>query len=301
MTVLVLHTLPPAGPPERSPLEFDLHESAEAVAAAIPEAHVVGIRGELHEFARVVADHRPEVVFNLCEAPIGRSDLEAHAAAALEWLGVSFTGCGSETLALCRRKDRTKAVLSAHGIAVPPSGTFPCIVKPADEDASIQIDLRSICEDRTEMIAAVQRISGRALVEGFISGREFMVALWGQTEPRHISYCETRFLNGLRLNTYASKWDEGSQEFIDSPYFYSTLDDSLRDRIFAVAAATWQAVEARGYLTVDIRLDAAGQPVVLDVNPNPNLGVGVGIVRAAEEIGWTWESFLRQQIDWARS
>ncbi|WP_164985676.1 ATP-grasp domain-containing protein [Bosea sp. Tri-44] len=299
MTVLVLHTLPPAGPPERSPYEFDLSETAAAIAEAIPEARVVGVRGEVSEIVEAVASHRPAVVFNLCEAPLGRSDLEAHAAAVLEWLGVRFTGCGSETLALCRRKDRTRAVLTETGIPVPPNGVFPCIVKPADEDASVHIDLDSVCETETQMACALARLPGRAVIEAFIPGREFMVALWGRDEPDNLSYCETRFLNGLRLSTYVSKWEEGSQEFLDSPYCYSTLESELRNRIFAVAVAAWRAVGARGYLTVDIRLDASNRPFVLDINPNPNLGVGVGIVRAAEEVGWTWEGFLRRQIEWA--
>jgi D-alanine-D-alanine ligase len=300
MSVLVLHSLPPDGPPMRSPFEFHLDESARAIADVIPNARVAGARGDLSEIAELIATHRPEVVFNLCEAPLGRSDLEAHVAAALEWLGIRFTGCSSETLALCRRKDRTKAVLASHGITVPVAGTFPCIVKPADEDASVEINVRSVCETPGQMEAALARLRGRPLVEAFIPGREIMVALWGRSRPEYFSYCETQFQNGLRLNTYASKWDEGCEEFANSPYFYSTLQPELRDRIFAVAAAAWEAVEARGYLTVDVRLDAAGEPVVLEVNPNPNLGAGVGIVRAAEEVGWTWESFLRQQVEWAR-
>ena len=71
--------------------------------------------------------------------------------------------------------------------------------------------------------------------------------------------------------------------------------------MFSAAVGAWNAVGARGYLTVDVRLDAAGNPFVLDVNPNSDLGPGVGVARAAEEAGWTWERFVRQQVEWARS
>jgi D-alanine-D-alanine ligase len=47
------------------------------------------------------------------------------------------------------------------------------------------------------------------------------------------------------------------------------------------------------------RLDGTGNPYVLDVNPNPELGPGVGICRAVQEAGWTWERFIRQQLEWA--
>jgi D-alanine-D-alanine ligase-like ATP-grasp enzyme len=52
-------------------------------------------------------------------------------------------------------------------------------------------------------------------------------------------------------------------------------------------------------MRVDLRLDEAGAPRVLDVNPNPELGPGVGICRAVQEAGWTWEQFVRQQVEWA--
>ena len=40
-----------------------------------------------------------------------------HVAALLEWLGIRYTGARSETLALCRRKDRALAVLAAAALA----------------------------------------------------------------------------------------------------------------------------------------------------------------------------------------
>ena len=72
-----------------------------------------------------------------------------------------------------------------------------------------------------------------------------------------------------------------------------------RDFVLAAAEGAWRAVEVRGYLRVDVRLDAEGRPRVLDVNPNPELAPEVGIHRAVTEAGWTWERFVHQQIAWA--
>jgi D-alanine-D-alanine ligase len=261
---------------------------------------VAGVRGEASEIIDLLAAHRPDVVFNACEAPLGRPSLEPHAAALMEWLGVRFTGSGSETLALCRRKDRTNAVLGAMGVPVPRKGIFPCIVKPADDDGSAFIDAGSICEDATAAAQAQARLAGPAIVEEFLPGREFAVAMWGRAAPEHVSIGETCFLDGLRLCTYASKWDIESKDFANSPIFYDPeLAPPLREAIIAAARGAWMAVAGRGYMRVDVRLDAAGSPRVLDVNPNPELGPGVGICRAAQEAGWTWERFVRQQIAWA--
>ena len=48
-----------------------------------------------------------------------------------------------------------------------------------------------------------------------------------------------------------------------------------------------------------VRLDAQGEPRVLDVNPNPAMAPEVGLRRAVIEAGWTWEHFVRAQIAWA--
>ena len=300
MKVLVLHSLPPREAAGRTLDEFDLSAAAQNIAAVLPGAVAAGVCGEVPEILALLAAHRPDVVFNACEAPLGRPDLEAHVAALLEWLGVRFTGSGSETLALCRRKDRAKAVMAAVGVPAPRANGFPCIVKPADEDGSAGIHAASICEDAGALEKAKALLAGRTLVEEFLPGREFAVALWGADDPQHVSIGETLFLNGLRLNTYSAKWEPDSDDFANSPISYtSAIDPPLREAIFRAAIGAWTAVGARGYARIDIRLDAAENPFVLDVNPNPELGPGVGICRAAQEAGWTWERFVRQQVAWA--
>jgi D-alanine-D-alanine ligase len=138
------------------------------------------------------------------------------------------------------------------------------------------------------------------LVEEFLPGREFAVSLWGPNKPEQVSIGETLFQNGLRLNTYAAKWEPDSEEFANSPISYTVdLHPPLRAAIVAAAYGAWRAVDARGYLRIDIRLDADENPFVLDINPNPELGPGVGICRAVQEAGWTWPQFLRQQVLWA--
>jgi D-alanine-D-alanine ligase len=301
MRVLVLHTLPPERTEEgRWVEEFDLAASAGGIAEALPGAVVAGVRGEVREMIEVIAAHAPDVIVNLCEAPLGQPRLEPHAAALFEWLGVPFTGSGSEALALCRRKDLTKAVLQAAGAPVPRAGVYPAIVKPADEDGSAGIHAWSVCANEEEQARAVARLRGPALIEEFLPGREFAVSLWGKAEPCHASVGETLFLGGVRLNTYEGKWDTECYEYRNTPLVYDgAIDAPLRAAIVETARRAWRATGLRGYARIDIRLDAGGAPCVLDVNPNPALNPGVGVHRAAQEIGWSWADFVRRQIEWA--
>jgi len=190
--------------------------------------------------------------------------------------------------------------MEAAQVAVPRKNVFPCIVKPAGEDGSVGIFHDSICEDADALRRARARFDVPVVVEEFLTGREFAVSLWGRREPDYASIGETQFQKNLRLNTYAAKWEIESEDFANSPMTYDLeLEPDLRESIIAAARGAWRAVEARGYMRVDIRLDSLGTPRVIDVNPNPELSPGVGINRAVIEAGWTWERFVRQQVEWA--
>src|SRR5262245_38791304 len=206
MKVLVAHSAPPTDVPDgREAGEFDLSETAANVASALPGADVAAVRGEVDELLQLLDRHRPDVVFNLLEAPLGRPDLESHVVALFEWLGIRFTGCGSETLALCRRKDRVNAVLHDAGITVPRTidaacPCFPCIVKPADEDGSMGLDEHSVCDTPDALARAAKRLGPPIVIQEFVPGREFVVSLWGREEPDHVSLGETVLANGLRAS-----------------------------------------------------------------------------------------------------
>lgn len=303
MRVLILHTVPPDDVPEgRDRAEFDVSAGVRSIAEIVPDAVLEAVRGEPRELLDVLARHQPDVVFNACEAPLGRPDLEAPCAALFEWLNVPFTGSGSEALALCRRKDHANAVLAAAGVRIPAADRFPCIVKPAGEDGSAGIHSQSVCADAEALARARPLVEGPAVVQEFLTGREFAVALWGARAPDCVSIGEIQYRNGLQLITYAAKWAEDSDDFGNSPMVYgAAIEPALREQLVSGARAAWHALGLRGYARVDLRLDARGLPCVLDVNPNPDLSPGAGIHRAVVEAGWTWERFVRMQIEWALS
>lgn len=302
MKVLIMHTLPPERcDGDRWEWEFDLQGTADELLAVLPEAVVAGVRGEPAEMIEVIARERPTVVLNLCEAPLCNPRLEPHAAALFEWLRVPFTGARSDTLAICRRKDLTKQILSGAGVRVPKANIFPCIVKPLDEDGSAGIYADSICDSVADMERALARLPCPALVEEFLPGREFAVSLWGASEPEHAVVGEIAYRESVRLLTYEGKWDMESHGYINAPLVFDhVIEPVLRARLLETAKAAWRATGLRGYGTIDLRLDAAKLPCVLDVNPNAALNAEGRIHRAVGESSWTWEQFIRQQLEWAR-
>ena len=89
-------------------------------------------------------------------------------------------------------------------------------------------------------------------------------------------------------------------ERCNTPIVYDCeMEPALRAAVVEAACGAWEVVEARGYLRVDIRLDAGGRPHVLDVNPNPEIAPGCGLHQAVCEAGWEWPRFVQKQVEWA--
>jgi D-alanine-D-alanine ligase len=244
-----------------------------------------------------------ELLFNLAEGLGGRAAGEPRIAALLELTGVPVTGSSSDTLSLCRRKDRVNALLTAHGVPVPawvvaePGSPpawddFPAIVKPVGEDGSVGIHEWSVADDALELGAALMRQTGPSMIQRFMGGRELNVALVG---AEALPVAEIGFAGRQRVVSYAAKWDAGSDaDRATPPSCPARIPDTLRDHALDLARSAWAAVGGRGYARVDLRTDAAGQLHVLEVNPNPDLAPDAGLARMAEAAGWGYAGLIQR-------
>jgi D-alanine-D-alanine ligase len=278
-----------------------VHAVVETLVAGGHAAFPVPVGLPLERFLSRLS--KVELAFNLAEGMAGRSDAEPRVAALLELAGVPSTGASSDTLSLCRRKDRTNAVLQAAGVPVPgwalaaggtdPDWTwFPAIVKPAGEDGSVGIHEWSVVEDAIELMGALARLGGDGLVQRFVGGRELNVGIVG---GEVLPVAEIEFAGPQRVVSYAAKWSAGSVDDRSTvPVCPARIPPALRGEAVEAARAAWSAVGGRGYGRVDLRTDDAGRPYVLDVNPNPDLAPGAGLARMAEAAGWDYRELVRR-------
>jgi len=276
--------------------------AARAVEEALRPKHEVVCLPVSFDLLGVLSHYDPSewVVFNLLEGLGNRPDLEPEAAAILEKLGYRYTGSPSETLALCLDKLRAKRVLESNGIPTPVyqlcddrkmklSIPLPAIVKPVAEDASLGIDSEAVVTTNERLRQRVEYILDTyrepALVEEFIDGREFNVALWGNDRPECLPLAEIDY-SGIadplrRICSYAAKWEPDGDEYRLTPVICpAEVDGHLAERIQGVAIAAYEALGCRGYARVDMRV-WDGRPYVLEVNPNPDISPDAGFARAA--------------------
>lgn len=279
-----------------------------ALRAAAPPANTDGALEAIRRTAQAVPG---TVVFNLIEAPAGVPNLSPASAAVLELAGVPFTGAPAAALWLTTDKLATRALLAAEGLPVAPGGRLdpadpvvldrvppPWILKPACEDASLGLEGNPVCATREEALARAACLAARfpgeaVLAERYLPGRELNVSLLadGRGGVDVLPVAEILFEDfpaGMpRVVGYEAKWLEDSfayihtvRAFVDDP-----KDAALVDKVQTMARQAWAVCGLAGYARVDLRLDEAGEPFILEVNANPCLSADAGFLAAAARSG----------------
>jgi D-alanine-D-alanine ligase len=273
--------------------EWDTEETILAVKTALELHHNVTLI-EANEWCyQMLFEAKPDIVFNISEGMRGPSR-EAQIPAILEMLGIPFTGSDSLTLGICLDKSRAKEILSYYKILTPPfvvieslrqlseaNFPLPCIVKPLYEGSSKGIYNASVVRTAEELKRQVKRVlsdyNQPALVEKFISGREFTVAVLGNgIDINVLPIVEIRFdslPDGVNpIYSYEAKW---IWDTLDNPIDVhecpAKIPTKLQKEIEAVCRETYRVLRCRDWCRIDIRLDEEGRPNVLELNPLPGI------------------------------
>jgi D-alanine-D-alanine ligase len=247
--------------------------------------------------------------FNMCEGIDGVAELEPPVISVLELFGIPYTGSSSYTTALCLRKHVVNALLAQSGLPVPPwitvrrgargrSVGYPAIVKPAAEDASIGVEQRSVVRTARALKARVEAMLqtfDEVIVQRYVDGRELNVGIVGDTILPIAEIDFSGMPKGMwRMVTYRSKWDTGSEEDLGAvPTCPADLSTRCANEVRRVAREAWKLVGGHGYGRVDMRLDASGQPWVLEVNSNPDIAPDAGLARMARTAGIDYATLVR--------
>ena len=260
-----------------------------------------------------------DMVFNLFEGFPGYPETEAWLPDILVKRHIAFTGCTSGTLSLALNKGMTKELLRASGISTPSHQVltmdnisnfhlqFPCIVKPAAEDASHGLDENSLVNDFEALSRQVKLIvdsyGKEALVEEFLEGREFNATVLGTADCIVLPISEITYTlppDKPKILTFAAKWDQDSIYYKCTPVICpAKIDEFDKKRISDVALSAFRVIGCRGYARVDMRMDKNGVVNVIEVNPNPDISPNTGAARQAKAAGMTYAQFIDKIISLA--
>ncbi len=250
-----------------------------------------------------------DLAFNMCEGIDGISTLEPSVISVLELFKIPFTGATSYSAAICLRKHVINGILEKAGLPIPRFASirrgeplvsvgFPAIVKPAAEDASLGVEQRSVVRTTRQLAARVEamlEVWDEVLVQRYVDGREVNVGILGDSV---LPIAEIDFgkmpAGRWRIVTYQSKWAAGTVDDVGAePRCPARLPVKVANAVRSVALKAWKVSGGTGYGRVDMRIDANGQPWILEVNANPDIAPDAGLARMARVAGIEYPALIR--------
>ncbi len=275
--------------------EWDSPATIAAVESALFHLGKVVRLEAKEDFPERLRQARPDIVFNIAEGFHG-VNREAHVPAICEFFGIPYSGSDPFTLSLCLDKARTKETLTFHGIPTPKFSVvekiedihavtgklaLPLFVKPLHEGSSKGITDSNLCWDRTQLVKQtrflLESYRQPVLVEEYLPGKEFTCAVLGNGDEATVMPIvgmnfETLPKGALPIYSFDAKfvWDrpENPLDIFQCP---ARISRKLQASIERVTLDAFRVLGCRDWARIDVRLDAAGVPNVLEVNPLPGI------------------------------
>jgi len=229
--------------------------------------------------------------------------------ALLEAQGIPYTGSGAKASTLAFSKWEAKRRFLGCGVATPaavrlsssdPPGFshaaadsigYPLVVKPDRQGSSIGV---TIVPSRAHLDAALSncfRFDSVGLLEAAVTGDEWTVAV-----------LDDQALPPIRIGTSRQFYDYTAKYSADdTQYQFEESATPLTSSLAELGKAACRAIGCSGIARVDIRLDASGNPFVLEVNTIPGMTDHSLVPKAADRVGlsmtalceWAIQSALR--------
>ncbi|MBI2010103.1 MAG: ATP-grasp domain-containing protein [Candidatus Chisholmbacteria bacterium] len=265
-----------------------------------------------------------DLVFNYSLGMYGSSGY-AQLPAMMEMLRLPYTGSSPLTQASIMNKGRLKEILRANGLPttdgqvmhkaadkLKPGLEFPLIVKPVARGSSAGINNNSVVHNTEELrrqVTYVMKLFDEpALVEPFLSGREFSVPLVGNP-PRMLPVIEPNFkklpkrfnaLDSLEIKWVFEEAGEG-EDHLQCP---APIDTKIQKRLEEICFGVWEVLEIRDWCRMDVRANGS-ELYVLDVNSPPGMippevSLTSYLPLSARAAGMDYEELLRLIIGAAK-
>ena len=269
-------------------------------------------RGGCHKNRRKI-----DLLFNYSLGINGR-DRYSHIPAMCEMLKIPYTGSPPLVQATVMNKGKAKETLLARGLPtlpfqifksskdkVNPKLNFPLIVKPVAQGSSAGITNKSVVNGNGELERQVafilETFKEPALVEPFLDGREFSIAMLGNP-PKILPIIESDHSalpkEYLPLDSLEVKWLFEETSGANNLVCPAKIEKSLKQKLENICIKAWEVLGIFDLCRIDIRCDKNENPYILDVNSPPGLippevSKSSYFPFAAREAGINYEELLK--------
>lgn len=230
-----------------------------------------------------------DLAFNVIHGTFGE---DGQLQAALEKLGVPYTGAGVESSRRAFDKNIAKRQFLDAGVPTPaaetidlgkgerPSMPLPYVVKSPCQGSSVGVYICKTSDEAEKALKDVRQYGDTALIEQYVKGRELTVAV---IDDKAYPIVEIVAPGGLYDMANKYPWLSGSQ---GSQYFCpADLDGETTHRVQEAGLAGHRALGIEIYSRVDVLLDAEGNPFVIEANTIPGMTETSLLPKAAAAAG----------------
>lgn len=277
--------------------EVSLRTGAAVAAALQNRGYEVTTVDAMSDLAGQLLRLKPEVAFIALH---GRWGEDGTVQGLLELLGIPYTGSGVLASALAMDKALTKVVLRAAGIPTPdfqrldPTVTNctvelepPLVIKPNREGSTVGVTIVRRPEQLAAALAEAFTHGPDALAEAFVAGREVTVGIL-DGEPLPV----VEIVPDGGFYDYTAKYTPGRTRYLCP----APLDPEQTARVTRTAVAANRAVGCSGASRVDLIVDPAGTPWVLEINTIPGMTPTSLLPKAAAAAGIGFDELVERIV-----
>lgn len=224
--------------------------------------------------------------------------------AALDMLGVKYTGSGFVASAAAMHKGITKAIFEKHGVPTPrgfllrreekdrPLSDFgyqlPVVVKICMGGSSIGVYIPETEEEYREALEESFRTEKEILIEEYIKGREFAVGVF-----RDQALPVIEIIPKEGWFDYANKYQPGfSQEICPAQ-----IDERSAEKMQRAAELAAEALGLEVYCRMDFLMEENGNIYCLEANSLPGMTPASLIPKEAAQAGIPYEELCEKIIE----
>ena len=226
--------------------------------------------------------------------------------AALDLMGVPYTGSGPLPSAMAMDKAVAKRMMESAGIRTPKWRELhyteadiprlveelpvPCAVKVVNGGSSIGVELPDTKEELEQALRDLARFHSRVIVEEKIRGREITQPI---LDDAYMSAIEIVPPEGTYFD-YVAKYQsgaEGAQEICPA-----RITEAEQKAVGEAAMKFHRALGLSVYSRVDFILDEQGRPWCLEVNTLPGMTPNSLIPRAAKAAGMSYAELCEKIV-----
>ncbi|MFZ5296422.1 D-alanine--D-alanine ligase [Enterobacter chuandaensis] len=230
----------------------------------------------------------------------------------LDLIGMPYTGSGVMASAISMDKLRSKLLWQGAGLPVAPwvgltrrefelglsdsvntriaSLGLPVIVKPSREGSSVGMSKVDKAEDLSSALALAFQHDEEVLIEKWLSGPEFTVAMLGE-----------EILPSIRIQPAGVFYDYEAKYLSDETQYFCPcgLEGEREAELQSLVVKAWNVLGCRGWGRIDVMQDNDGQFYLLEANTSPGMTSHSLVPMAARQAGMSFSQLVVRILDQA--